>query len=394
MHKTMNSAKVSPPTLPVPSYSSSKAVQRVDYHIEEEIGCISVYADGRYLYDRSRLRFYSPPDELLSGRNARVNWDLNVGFENFTRRDERVHKCLDALLIWLQQHRDITIEGGDGNDVTTQNDKLASNNFADIICWGNVLKTILCTPYENTARNDGWKIAVCRHNGIMYFYDFDVVEYQFQIPEMYHGFKFETLLTVDKVDSLPDPSTPIHNTEAFLPVVRARLGTRHNIVFSSEVDCCEKDNPHEYIELKTKNIIQDDRQRKIFHRYAMRKWWAQSALNGTNKIVCGFKDTNAVVRELRSYNTSDIPEECEKVLRWDSWKPDVCWQFLDQFLQYVKDTVKQDYNEAIYVFSFLPRTNPDEVTVEVVSPPGSPYLFLPAWFTNDTTNSRPNSDTM
>jgi hypothetical protein len=32
------------------------------------------------------------------------------------------------------------------------------------------------------------------------------------------------------------------------------------------------------------------------------------------------------------------------------------------------------------------------VTCKVESPHGSPHLFLPAWFTKDQLNSRPNTD--
>jgi RAT1-interacting protein len=244
---------------------------------------------------------------------------------------------------------------------------------------------ILCTPYENPEKSDGWKIAVCRHNGILYLYDFNVAEKKFDTPTLYHGRKFEKYLTADAVDSLPDRNAPVNTKEAFLSIVRACLATRHTIVLSAEVDCCDKDNHHEYIELKTTKGMEPSH-----HSYTMLRWWAQCVLNGTEKIVCGFKDPNGIVRELRSYRTSDLPGSCKKLLP-DCWKPKVCWNFLDQFLQHVKDTVKQDYNEAIYVFSFIPKSDPDNVTCEVESPPGLQYLFLPAWFTGDPTNSRPNT---
>jgi RAT1-interacting protein len=202
---------------------------------------------------------------------------------------------------------------------------------------------------------------------------------------------FKRFSTANAVNSEPDLNASVNNKEAFLSVVRARLGTRHNIVFTSEIDCCEKNNDQEkYIELKTKDVKKSEKHEKNLYRYTMLHWWAQCVLNGTEKIVCGFKDPNGIVRELQSYSTSALPESFKNLLP-DCWKREVCWNFLNQFLQHVKDTVKQDYNEAIYVFNFIPKSDRDNVTCEVESPPDLQYLFLPAWFTGDPTNSRPNT---
>jgi RAT1-interacting protein len=224
-------------------------------------------------------------------------------------------------------------------------------------------------------------------------YDFDVVQRQIDRRTKYHDVKLERYLTADAADSLPDLDAPVNNKEAFLSIVRSRLGTRHTIVFGSKIDGCEKDSHHKYVELKIKETIKDDRQQQNLYRYAMLKWWAQCTVNNTEKIVCGFKDRNGELRELVNYRTSDLPVYCAEQLGSNCWEPDVCWQFLDQFLKYIKNTVKMDYNQSIYIFSFLPKTDPDYVTCEVKSSPGSPSHFLPAWFTNDTLNSRPNTET-
>jgi len=45
-------------------------------------------------------------------------------------------------------------------------------------------------------------------------------------------------------------------------------------------------------------------------RYKLLKWWAQSFLIGISKIVCGFRDDDGIVREIREFQTSEIPKQC------------------------------------------------------------------------------------
>lgn len=51
---------------------------------------------------------------------------------------------------------------------------------------------------------------------------------------------------------------------------------------------------------------------------------------------------------------------------------------LDQFLQFIKENVKDDYNETIYLFEKLPYDN-----IKMTKVPGNSeeHSFLPWWFT-------------
>ena len=50
-------------------------------------------------------------------------------------------------------------------------------------------------------------------------------------------------------------------------------------------------------------------------RYKLLKWWAQSFLIGISKIVCGFRDDDGIVRQIREFHTSELPKQC-RVLYW------------------------------------------------------------------------------
>lgn len=198
----------------------------------------------------------------------------------------------------------------------------------------------------------------------------------------YWGFKFETYITAADVNSRPEPQLPVNNNQAFVSVVRTRLKS-HTLVFAGEVDCCERDNSSKYIELKTSRLIESSKQDTNFKRYKLLKWWAQSFLIGICKIVCGFRDDSGIVQQIREFHTSELPKQCRDIP--NSWKANVCFNFCDEFLQYVKDTVQMDYDRAVYVFHWSPR---GPVLCQVEDPKSSQYVFLPSWYTGDSTVRR------
>ena len=62
----------------------------------------------------------------------------------------------------------------------------------------------------------------------------------------YWGYNFESYVTspVDKSlqnknDAAKEEKRPCNDSEAFITVIRTRLG-RHSLVFGAEVDCCAK----------------------------------------------------------------------------------------------------------------------------------------------------------
>lgn len=148
----------------------------------------------------------------------------------------------------------------------------------------------------------------------------------------------------------------------------------------AEVDCCEKDSrskpPNNYIELKTTRHMQHYKQKMNFARFKLLKFWGQSFLAGLPKIVVGLRDDDGVVHELKTYKTLEIPSHCKEYP--NHWDPNICMNFLNTFLTWLKDIVVIDDKNVVYMLNF---EHPfQRVTVKLIED-GS-ERFLPDWFTD------------
>ncbi|XP_041363442.1 decapping and exoribonuclease protein-like isoform X3 [Gigantopelta aegis] len=192
----------------------------------------------------------------------------------------------------------------------------------------------------------------------------------------YWGWKFEQYVTADKPDGKPNTSQPVNNNEAFCTVVRTRL-TSHSLVFGGEVDAVDPRSAgvRQYVEMKTTREIDTHRQMENFKRFKLIKWWAQSFLVGITKIVCGYRDDDGVVHRIEEMDVPKLPDMA-KNLR-DPWNPAICFNFLDQFLQFIKNIVKVDDPQIVYLCRWSPHK---DITCSRLEPDSS-FVFLPKWFT-------------
>ena len=112
-------------------------------------------------------------------------------------------------------------------------------------------------------------------------------------------------------------------------------------------------------------------------RYKLIKWWAQSFLAGVPKIICGMRDHLGHVDKLQTYNTLDIP----RVVRGESnmWESNVCLNFLDKFLDWVKLVVTEDSRDKVYMIEWR-----EPFTCVTVREETSSESFLPEWFTGSS----------
>ncbi|XP_041363441.1 decapping and exoribonuclease protein-like isoform X2 [Gigantopelta aegis] len=302
-----------------------------------ENGYFSKDRAGTFLHDKSLLRFYYVPNNYEN-----VCFDLKRGYRNLIKKDETKKEYLDDLLRWVMlNYKKFQLEVE--NDVgKTQFTSL----HTDFICWRGLLTKLLCTPFEN---RDDWCIAVCLFNGTYYLCEFDTEKKEREKRSMsdrqdemcYWGWKFEQYVTADKPDGKPNTSQPVNNNEAFCTVVRTRL-TSHSLVFGGEVDAVDPRSAgvRQYVEMKTTREIDTHRQMENFKRFKLIKWWAQSFLVGITKIVCGYRDDDGVVHRIEEMDVPKLPDMA-KNLR-DPWNPAICFNFLDQFLQFIKNIVKVD----------------------------------------------------
>ncbi|CAG5120107.1 unnamed protein product [Candidula unifasciata] len=354
-----------------------------------ENGCFSLDARRQFRHDSSQLRVFSPPADW-----KRCLFDLRSGYGDMIKRDETKKEYLDDLLRWImcnkhkfmsRQKLETTSDSKTLKHGTEQADipNVFDSLNTDFICWRGLLTRLLCIPYEN---REDLLVAVVRFRGTYFMCEFDTErkkqEVQERTPKQEEmcawGFKFEQYVTADKSSGARDTKLRVNTNTAFCSVARSRLGS-HSIVFGAEVDCQDGNSKrgNVYVELKTSRVIESQRQYENFCKFKLIKWWAQSFLIGIPRIVCGFRDDNGVVQTLQNYPVHEIPAMVKACVR-QPWKPSVCFNFLEAFLQFVKANITTDDERCVYLFRWQPGS--DVICQRQGDDPE--FYFLPDWFTS------------
>ncbi|XP_052770738.1 decapping and exoribonuclease protein-like [Mya arenaria] len=140
------------------------------------------------------------------------------------------------------------------------------------------------------------------------------------------GFKFKHYLTASSTDSIPNPDLQYNNCEAFYTVVKVKAGA-NTIICCGEVDAVAVNLVEEhYVEAPE---VED--------------------------TECSYEPV------------SDIP---------DPWKPNVCFNFMDHLLAFIKSYVKKDDSRLVHLLEF----SGEDVTCTRL-PLDSEYAFLHSWYT-------------
>lgn len=336
----------------------------------KEIGSFSLDIDRKFDHSRKQLKFFVKPPDF-----NHVNFDLTEGYSTMIRKDESKKDYINDILRWILQNEAKFAVDGKAVEARRQLN-------TDFVCWRGLLTKFLCTPYEN---REGWLVAVTLYNGTYYLCEFDTEQKKQQNEARTQrddemccwGWKFEQYLTADSPNGVPDTNSPYNNCEAYCTVVRSRLNS-HSLVFSGEVDAEHNDTKYgkHYVELKSTRDFSHPRQFISFKRFKLIKWWAQSFLVNVPEIVCGYRDDDGVVRRLESFHTNKLPLIAKDIS--NPWKPNVCFNFLDQLLKFIKSSVKVDDSKTVHLIQWSPgepvwcskpQTNTD-------------YNFLPEWYTD------------
>lgn len=248
----------------------------------------------------------------------------------------------------------------------------------DFVCRRGLLTKVMLSPYED---KEGWFIAVVNYNGTYYINEILTEERKRREAEVKNdemscwGWKFEQYLTADTKDGQPNTDVPYNNCEKLYTVVKTELN-KHSLVYSGEIDALNIDeaNGDYYMEFKTNKELSHPGIIKTFKRFKTKKWWAQSHLIGIKTIVCGVRDENGVVKRLEFYDTKSLPDFASDVC--NPWKPNVCTNFLDKFLTFIKDSIKIDDPKIVHTLKWSPGTR------IVCSQPlkNSEHNFLPQWY--------------
>jgi hypothetical protein len=92
-----------------------------------------------------------------------------------------------------------------------------------------------------------------------------------------------------------------------------------------------KEDPINWVELKTSAEIKNDRDMMKYERKLL-KFWAQSFLLGVPKIIVGFRDQHGIVHRLEELDTASIPNKVKKLGR-GTWDGNICINFAAAFLE-------------------------------------------------------------
>ncbi|KAL4967256.1 DXO/RAI1 family decapping nuclease [Aspergillus stella-maris] len=299
-------------------YGSSAAIRR-----PKEIASFSYDDQHAYHLGDSSLRWYYPPQ---------LPADLNRGFDTFQKLDDTADEHLDALLdtiVALERETEKKCE-------------------ADIITWRGMMTKILTAPFDNM---NGFEMnATCFQKQLQ--------KNQRMPPGMasqdlmaYWGYKFETISVLDKTwdDATRDEieqreDLVVNNNAQYCSIARTGIG-HSKLVLGGEVDAIwdskpdRKEDPINWVELKTSAEIRNDRDKLKFERKLL-KFWAQSFLLGVPKIVVGFRDQDGIVRRLEELETAKIPSKV-KLSGRGTWDGNICINFAATFLDWLKTTIQE-----------------------------------------------------
>ncbi|KAI9279752.1 RAI1 like PD-XK nuclease-domain-containing protein [Sporodiniella umbellata] len=336
------------------------------YKQPQELTCYSIDRNRHVWFDSREMKYYYPP----TGK------DLTVGYNAFIQRDETMPEHLDTLL-------DALTEWKSRETLSTQ---------ADIVTWRGILTKLLCTPFS---RKDRWELRATRYNGTLYIEERSLKEEKTESDRMkqmcYWGYRFETMSTISELPgqvkkaTLEQRNQESANTNVqYCVVVKTKLG-QNSIIMGAEVDCCRDKKPEDpyrqmsnYVELKTSRILQNQRNEYSFKRYKLLKFWAQSFLVGIPRVICGFRDDEGQIMEVKEIKTLEIPRQVRD--KPEMWDPAVCLNFANQLLDWIQKTITTDDATTTFSIEFKPHLERIDVSCT-----GHEDVFLTQRFLDGTT---------
>ncbi|GFT62594.1 decapping and exoribonuclease protein [Trichonephila clavipes] len=341
----------------------------------KEIGHFSIDSERRIHFNRSQMKYLVFP---LKMRN--VHLDLKVNFDDDIFHEYVILSKLYRTLQWLQYHQQL---------LKTELSKASTKTSnVDFVTVRGSLVLIMCTPYLIGNFCNQWEICATKYNGIIYFSaintDRDVPENKIQLicrGVISHGVinLNNMLLQITLMDFQICHQKHI-NLKNFVLFLKNVLND-HKLLYEAEIDAVI---PHRqptpgygetscYTELKTsKNCITED-QKYCFNRYKSIKWWAQSCLAGIPEIICGKRSNDGIVRSIDVFQVSDLPQEAK-----DFWSADVCLNFCDKFLNFLKKVVIEDDYKIVYKFSYR---SGNMIYCSKLINPELRYTIIPEWYT-------------
>ncbi|OQR78837.1 protein Dom3Z-like [Tropilaelaps mercedesae] len=332
------------------------------------------------MHNASKMAYLvEPPND------GKLNWDLNIAYEHRIPKDHTLSAKLDNLLRWICDNVEKFRAPCDGN-----NDK-PSSLHTDFVSYRGLLTTIMCSVYE---QKESWILGVTLYRSSRYLCQYSTTEqlYRAKTESEWRkrasawGYKFEQYMTASKPDGKPTPQKPVNEKEEVCSVVRTRLRRQHSLLYGAEIDAIDsqlvvkypklKHSTRRYVEMKTSKIVGSVRQKRNMARFKMMKWWAQCYLIGIPRVICGLRNDNGYVKQVKSFRLPELIQEGREF-----WDPHQMINFLDKFLNFVKENVNVDDPKEVMLFEFVP----EQQVINCMALPKnhksySQYLILPEWY--------------
>lgn len=269
--------------------------------------------------------------------------------------------------------------------LANENSCLKSTPFnTDFITYRGVLAQVMRIPYEN---QEDVLIGATLFRGTIYMYSFTTDDRRAREDDTdehgnacsYGGYRFEEYIS-EHIDPASAADTVYGHNQEFCLAIRTRIGD-HSVAYGAEMDCVKtnvelsKADLNDFVEIKTTKAMNQPRQYNSLCRYKTIKWWTQSYLAGTPTIVCGHRDENLIVRKVELFEVNDLPKMSQEF-----WDYKVCINFLNDFLSYVKQVVKEDDPQLVYKFYWKPAFKPSESVVTCTKSRDPIFRVIPDWF--------------
>lgn len=336
-------------------------------------GSFSLDGSRAFHHDRHQMMY------LYKRGEDRAGMDLNKGINIVIRKNEEQTKCeqLDNVLKWILNNKKMFL-------VKETDEKLSSLN-TDVVCYRGLLTTIMCSPYE---AREGWELLAVKWRGTLYLCQVETEQRKRQrlseTPRQKTmsswGYKFEQFMVSPHPGIEPNTDTAVNENEEFCCVFRTRLD-KFSLVYGAEMDGYDSSErmgekevlvPEKFIEMKTSRVIEHQRQQNNFFRFKVLKWWCQSFLVGIQDILVGWRDDDGLVTEVETMKVSRLAKNAVQ------WKPNVCANFLAQFLSVLSENIRGDDVNRMYKVVRQPGRGIE--MREFFSEHGG--TFLPRWYTD------------
>ncbi|XP_076035928.1 decapping and exoribonuclease protein-like [Oratosquilla oratoria] len=310
-----------------PTYPLSKF--KGEYSLFENITVLGSYSTDEkreFCHDQSNLAFikqkYIPDDEEM-----KVNLDLNAFPGKVVKFEKDNRKSLKQLMQWILSSKDEICQQGKPR-------KLRPN----VVCAHHVLSTIAQTPYTSQSP---WTLCATKFRGTLFLYTDEDEIYENNYTRW--GLVFKHLMQ-GGMEEVCNPN------EEFRLVISAKLG-KHRILHAPKIDCVDPDmfvgsfeNTEALLLLKTSKELSTEIDQTKFTRFKLLKTWLKCHLCGIPRVLIGFRNDEGVVKKIKKIFAAEMP-----IIAQDHWTPNVTFNFLEKFLNYVNDIVEDDPN-IVYVF--------------------------------------------